>query len=543
MVLSRSLSSSLAVFLVASQVLNAATNQSAPDFSLSRWNSQELARLDEYRGQVIVLDFFAYWCAPCRRASTELEEGIQQYYATKRGNAHGIPVRVLSLNIEKAFPNRTAAFIKKTGIREVLNDPDATVLARYGGIGIPYLVILDGTQSTTARPSFKIVYKNAGFEGTAKLRQIIDSIGTDADSVQPRASEPDLLALEQLEPPAGGIPKTHKIEADFESLWSSDILLTQSSIAYSQTRPSTQLNAGFSYGSVDFDYSPVPFDFLGRATDVGEDQFAAQVSWKARPIERVTGLASAGFYEGFTDYRSAWLAEYYRQQFATLPGYEGADPNGWNLSTGVRWEYMPSTGFLQLDLAYLRDNIAPGYEIDFTGLFRGRETLHTYAIGLSTENVLTPRIRALNEVHLLDTTERGLRMTYQSSINLALGERWVWRSYGGLTLEEPEYEAYFVGTTLEFELTPSLLVAVNGRFYKDSGEIENSLLFSAAAPDIHSYQAGLSLRWLMENSVFKFTAAPYFTRYAPTGLGTAFFRNLYQDRDWGIAQITYSINL
>jgi hypothetical protein len=35
---------------------------------------------------------------------------------------------------------------------------------------------------------------------------------------------------------------------------------------------------------------------------------------------------------------------------------------------------------------------------------------------------------------------------------------------------------------------------------------------------------------------FRLFAAPYATRYEPFGIGTAFFANLYRNRDWGLVQ-------
>src|SRR5207247_2628534 len=140
---------------------NAAT---VPAFELPRWQTGDLVRLVDFSGQILVVDFFAYWCAPCELASTELEKGIQQFYAARQGNPHGAPVRVLSVNIEQEFPDRTAAFIRKTGMTFVANDLSGTLLKQLGGEGIPFLAIVDGTRSQSGASRFDLAYRQAGFE-------------------------------------------------------------------------------------------------------------------------------------------------------------------------------------------------------------------------------------------------------------------------------------------------------------------------------------------------------------------------------------------
>ena len=71
--------------------LQSALAAPAPAFDLKQWETNERVKLEDFAGQIVVLDFFAYWCVPCQRASPELEEKIQKLYTARKGNAHGIP--------------------------------------------------------------------------------------------------------------------------------------------------------------------------------------------------------------------------------------------------------------------------------------------------------------------------------------------------------------------------------------------------------------------------------------------------------------------
>ena len=50
------------------------------DFEITNRETGEPLRLSDYKGHVVVLDFFAWWCGPCRESSPDLQKNIFEYY-------------------------------------------------------------------------------------------------------------------------------------------------------------------------------------------------------------------------------------------------------------------------------------------------------------------------------------------------------------------------------------------------------------------------------------------------------------------------------
>lgn len=339
------------------------------------------------------------------------------------------------------------------------------------------------------------------------------------------------------------------VEANAEALWASGVTLAESAAAYRQTQRSWDLNLSLSYATIGLAYQPADFDLISKPTDLSEERGSVQAGLKYKLTPTLSLLGSGGAYDGYVNYRMLWLNEYYRQYYSDVQGYKSVNPGGYNLSAGFRWEYLPASGFLQVEAIYSRDDVPSGYEIVVlpppqigTELERSPDRLHTAGARLSLENVLTRRIRVLNEFQISDTTDRDPRFTYQGSLNWAAGEQWVLRTVGGFSVEAPSFRAFSFAATLEYDVNQKWFVSLFGRYYQDNGEIDNPQLFNVAAPALETFQAGIGLRWQGERWSFKLVGGPYFTRYASVEADIKPFEKLYRGRDWGLAQASVSFS-
>ena len=114
---------------------NVKLGQAAPDFSTLDL-SNNMVSLASYHGKkVVLLDFWATWCSPCRMEMVELQS-LQDKFKDKS-------FEILSLNQGEAadvvgqFINR-----KKYGFH-VLLDSDGATSAKFGVRAIPTLVLVD----------------------------------------------------------------------------------------------------------------------------------------------------------------------------------------------------------------------------------------------------------------------------------------------------------------------------------------------------------------------------------------------------------------
>lgn len=79
----------------------------APDFSLQLFNGETI-RLGDLRGQVVLLNFWASWCPPCRAEAPDLQALHEDFSPSG--------LRVIGVNMLESSRAKAQAFIDELGI-------------------------------------------------------------------------------------------------------------------------------------------------------------------------------------------------------------------------------------------------------------------------------------------------------------------------------------------------------------------------------------------------------------------------------------------
>ncbi|MBY6139861.1 TlpA family protein disulfide reductase [Leisingera daeponensis] len=103
------------------------------------------ATLADYHGKVVLLNFWATWCAPCRKEMPQLEE-LQQEFG-------GEDFQVLTIATGRNSPAGIQKFFDENGINSLPRhqDPKQALAREMAVIGLPITVLLDRDGNEVAR--------------------------------------------------------------------------------------------------------------------------------------------------------------------------------------------------------------------------------------------------------------------------------------------------------------------------------------------------------------------------------------------------------
>jgi len=124
----------LGAFAVSGLASSDLTGQAAPDFALKSSTGENL-RLSEYRGEVVMVNFWATWCGPCRQEMPLLDELYSRYQR--------VGFRLLGVNIDDNSA-KAMDMVSELGVSfPVLFDMRKEVSKLYQVDAMPVTVIID----------------------------------------------------------------------------------------------------------------------------------------------------------------------------------------------------------------------------------------------------------------------------------------------------------------------------------------------------------------------------------------------------------------
>lgn len=111
------------------------TSAFAPDFTLQTTDGKIL-KLSDYKGKVVIIDFWATWCGPCRKGIPDLIQ-LKKKYGSKG-------FEIIGVSVDSDTKEEVIPFMKKNGINYPVVYGNQNVTQQYGGVrAIPTSFVID----------------------------------------------------------------------------------------------------------------------------------------------------------------------------------------------------------------------------------------------------------------------------------------------------------------------------------------------------------------------------------------------------------------
>ena len=138
--------------------------QLAPSFTLSDTEGKEIS-LSDYMGKIVILDFWATWCGPCKASFPAMKKALNKY---DKGNE----VKILFVNSKETAEDKLQAvkdLMEKNNYPfHVLMDNKNEVFESYGVTLLPTKLIIDKAGN--------IRHRSFGFRGETELLDELEAV-------------------------------------------------------------------------------------------------------------------------------------------------------------------------------------------------------------------------------------------------------------------------------------------------------------------------------------------------------------------------------
>ena len=114
-------------------IKNCAVGAVAPDFELKD-TSGKMIKLSSFRGKYVLVDFWASWCGPCRKALPLVKKANEEF-KNKGLQVIGVSVDKKTKDWEKALEEEKLPYLQ-------LHDPDGITGKLYNYDGIPFIILI-----------------------------------------------------------------------------------------------------------------------------------------------------------------------------------------------------------------------------------------------------------------------------------------------------------------------------------------------------------------------------------------------------------------
>ena len=337
-----------------------------------------------------------------------------------------------------------------------------------------------------------------------------------------------------------------RLDLNSDSLHAGDVSVWRSEVTYRQEREEWNVEATLGYNDISIDYS----DPVGGTNPAqrNEDSWSGALTFGKDLSADLSGTIGISLYDGFNDFASVWILEYY-DQFAGIPdpvNYRDANPHGYAFNAGLVWDYEPGSTRISFSASYGIDEVVPSWSFipNPDNFFipeatPTRNSFDTVSGSATWAKALNPRLRTQVTFRFFDVTELDPRYQLQNDWAWAFTDDLTLRAQIGGAIQDPDFEALYGDVSLRYEIDTNWSVGLSARIYDDTGEIVPEG-FNTAAPAVTSRELSVSIAWRNLNTTVRLSGGIYDVDYGALPAGNQFFGNLYRDREFTLGRFAIS---